>query len=198
MVEDMLAERRAFMRKHAWMLVIWLTVCLPAAEPARSQASSPIAMAAARELIETMHAVDYFKSIVPAMMQAFKPAIVQKSAAGRTRLRCNRAASARRLQRAYERAHRADCGALRPQFHRRRAPRGCRVLSSPDRSKIRAEAAGDHAGGPGSRPTIRAIDRQRDPRPHDRRATKAWTQYMSLAPASGTDGIRVSRTLPFN
>jgi len=59
------------------MLVIWLTVCLPAAEPARSQASSPIAMAAARELIETMHAVDYFKSIVPAMMQALKPAIVQ-------------------------------------------------------------------------------------------------------------------------
>jgi len=77
MVEDMLAERRAFMRKPAWMLVIWLTACLSAAEPARSQTPSPDALAAARELIETMHAVDYLKSIVPAMMQALKPAIVQ-------------------------------------------------------------------------------------------------------------------------
>jgi hypothetical protein len=73
----MLAERRAFMRKHAWMLVICLTVCLPAAEPARSQTPSPDAIAAAHELIETMHAADFFKSIVPAMMQGLKPAIVQ-------------------------------------------------------------------------------------------------------------------------
>jgi hypothetical protein len=65
------------MRKPAWMLVICLTVCLSAAEPARSQTPSPDALAAARELIETMHAVDYLKSIVPAMMQALKPAIVQ-------------------------------------------------------------------------------------------------------------------------
>src|SRR5262249_53025816 len=114
------------------------------------------------------------------------------------RLRCDRAAFAGRLQRAYERAHRADCGALRPQFHRRRAPRGYRVLSPPDRPKVRAEAAGDHAGEHGAWPTIRAIDRQRDPRPHDRRATKAWTQYLSFAPASGTDGMRVGRTLPLN
>jgi hypothetical protein len=77
MVEHMLAERRAFMRKPAWMLVIWLTACSSAAEPARSQTPSPDALAAARELIETMHAVDYLKSIVPAMMQALKPAIVQ-------------------------------------------------------------------------------------------------------------------------
>ena len=65
------------MRKPAWMLVIWLTACLSVAEPARSQTPSPDALAAARELIETMHAVDYLKSIVPAMMQALKPAIVQ-------------------------------------------------------------------------------------------------------------------------
>ena len=65
------------MRKPAWMLVVWLTACLSAAEPARSQTPSPDALAAARELIETMHAVDYLKSIVPAMMQALKPAIVQ-------------------------------------------------------------------------------------------------------------------------
>jgi hypothetical protein len=65
------------MRKPAWILVIWLTVCLSVAEPARSQTPSPDAVAAARELIETMHAVDFFKSIVPAMMQGLKPAIVQ-------------------------------------------------------------------------------------------------------------------------
>ena len=65
------------MRKHAWVLVIWLTACLSVAEPARSQTPAPDAMAAARELIETMHAADFFKSIVPAMMQGLKPAIVQ-------------------------------------------------------------------------------------------------------------------------
>src|SRR5262249_56232856 len=38
---------------------------------------SPDAMAAARELIVTMHAVDYFKATMPALMQAMKPAIAQ-------------------------------------------------------------------------------------------------------------------------
>ena len=65
------------MRKPAWMLVICLTVCLPAAESARSQTPAPDAMAAARELIVTLRAVDYFKAIMPALMQTLKPAIVQ-------------------------------------------------------------------------------------------------------------------------
>jgi uncharacterized protein len=65
------------MRKHSWMLTVCLTVCLFAAGAARSQTPSPDAMAAARELIVTMRAVDYFKTIMPAMMQTMKPAIVQ-------------------------------------------------------------------------------------------------------------------------
>jgi uncharacterized protein len=65
------------MRKHSWMLTVCLMVCLFAAESARSQTPSPEAMAAARELIVTMRAVDVFKAIAPAMLQTLKPAIVQ-------------------------------------------------------------------------------------------------------------------------
>ena len=65
------------MRKHSWMLTVCLVVCLSAAGPARAQAPSPDAMAAARELIVTMRAADFFKNVVPALMQSFKPAIVQ-------------------------------------------------------------------------------------------------------------------------
>jgi uncharacterized protein len=48
-----------------------------AALPARAQAPSPEAMAAAHDLIVTMRAADYFKAIMPAIMQNMKPAIVQ-------------------------------------------------------------------------------------------------------------------------
>ena len=65
------------MRKHSWMLTVCLVVCLSAAGPARAQTPSPDAMAAAHELIVTMRAVDFFKSIMPALMQTLKPAIVQ-------------------------------------------------------------------------------------------------------------------------
>jgi hypothetical protein len=55
-----------------------LAVCLLfAALPARAQAPSPEAMAAAHDLIVTMRAADYFKAIMPAIMQNMKPAIVQ-------------------------------------------------------------------------------------------------------------------------
>ena len=64
------------MRKHPWMLTVCLIVCLFAG-PARAQTPSPDAMAAAHELIVTMRAVDLFKTIMPAMMQSLKPAIVQ-------------------------------------------------------------------------------------------------------------------------
>jgi len=65
------------MRKHSCMLTVCLVVCLSAAGPARAQTPSPDAMAAAHELIVTMRAADFFKTIMPALMQSFKPAIVQ-------------------------------------------------------------------------------------------------------------------------
>ena len=65
------------MRKHSWMPTVCLVVCLSAAGPARAQTPSPDAMAAAHELIATMRAADFFKTIMPALMQSFKPAIVQ-------------------------------------------------------------------------------------------------------------------------
>ena len=65
------------MRKHSWMLTVCLVVCLSAAGPARAQTPSPDAMAAAQELIVTMRAVDFFKTIMPTLMQGLKPAIVQ-------------------------------------------------------------------------------------------------------------------------
>jgi uncharacterized protein len=70
------ADRRDFMRKHSCMLTVCLMVGLFAA-PARAQTPSPDALAAAHELIVTMRSVDFFKAIMPAMMQGLKPAIVQ-------------------------------------------------------------------------------------------------------------------------
>jgi hypothetical protein len=76
------AARRALMRKalwskHSWIRTACLTICLLAAGPAGAQSPSPEAMAAARELIVTMRAADYFKTLMPAIMQQLKPAIVQ-------------------------------------------------------------------------------------------------------------------------
>jgi len=67
------------MRLHAWMRTACVMICLLAsgAAGAQSPAPSPEAMAAARELIVTMRAADYFKAIMPAIMNNLKPAIVQ-------------------------------------------------------------------------------------------------------------------------
>ena len=65
------------MRKHSWMLTVCLIVCWFAAVPARAQTPSPDAVAAAHELIVTMRSVDFFKTIMPTLMQGLKPAIVQ-------------------------------------------------------------------------------------------------------------------------
>jgi hypothetical protein len=70
------------MRKHSsiknsWMRAACLTICLLVASPIGAQSPSPEAMAAARELIVTMRAADYFKTLMPAIMQQLKPAIVQ-------------------------------------------------------------------------------------------------------------------------
>jgi hypothetical protein len=66
------------MQSRRLTLTAALAVCLLfAALPARAQAPSPEAMAAAHDLIVTMRAADYFKAIMPAIMQNMKPAIVQ-------------------------------------------------------------------------------------------------------------------------
>jgi uncharacterized protein len=63
------------MPKHAWIFAGWLAVTLVWAAPAPAQ--SPDAMAAAKELMATMQSVDQFKAIMPSLMKALKPAIVQ-------------------------------------------------------------------------------------------------------------------------
>jgi uncharacterized protein len=67
------------MRLHLWIRVACLALGLLAAGSAGAQspAPSPEAMTAARELIVTMRAAEYFKTIMPALMRNLKPAIVQ-------------------------------------------------------------------------------------------------------------------------
>jgi hypothetical protein len=59
----------------AWLLAGWLAATLVATGPAPAQA--PDAMAAAKELMTTMKSVDQFKAVMPSLMKALKPAIVQ-------------------------------------------------------------------------------------------------------------------------
>jgi hypothetical protein len=59
------------------MRAVCVTICLLAAGSAGAQSPSPETLAAARELIVTMRAADYFKTIMPAIVQQLKPAIVQ-------------------------------------------------------------------------------------------------------------------------
>jgi hypothetical protein len=63
--------------ERSWMRAVCVTICLLAAGPAGAQSPSPDTLAAARELIVTMRAADYFKTIMPAIVQQLKPAIVQ-------------------------------------------------------------------------------------------------------------------------
>jgi uncharacterized protein len=63
------------MRKHSWIMC--LSVFLFAAAPALAQSPPPDGMAAARELLVTMQVADQFKAIMPSIVQAMKPAIVQ-------------------------------------------------------------------------------------------------------------------------
>jgi uncharacterized protein len=58
----------------------FFTACLAAlllAAPARAQSPNPEAQAAAKELVETMRAVDQMKLIMPMILQQLKPAIAQ-------------------------------------------------------------------------------------------------------------------------
>jgi uncharacterized protein len=67
------------MRRHsgtfAATLATWLAVILMTAAPAPAQ--TPDAVAAAKELMVTMKSADQFKAIMPSLMKALKPAIVQ-------------------------------------------------------------------------------------------------------------------------
>src|ERR1700676_343417 len=63
------------MPKHAWIFAGWLAVTLTWAAPAPAQ--SPDAVAAAKELMATMKVVEQYKAIMPSLMKALKPAIVQ-------------------------------------------------------------------------------------------------------------------------
>ncbi len=63
------------MPRHAWIFAGWLAVTLAGAAPAPAQ--SPDAVAAAKELMATMKTADQYKAILPSLMKALKPAIVQ-------------------------------------------------------------------------------------------------------------------------
>ena len=63
---------RNFFRSLAACLVLALMSAVPA--PAQT---SPDAIAAAKELMTVMHSADNFKAIMPQLMAALKPAIVQ-------------------------------------------------------------------------------------------------------------------------
>ena len=58
-------------------VVIVLAAVLYASAPSRAESPSPETLAAARELVATAKATDNFKKILPSMVQAMKPAIVQ-------------------------------------------------------------------------------------------------------------------------
>jgi hypothetical protein len=50
---------------------------LVSVDVARAQAPSPEALAAAKELIETVHLNEVYKAIIPTMMKTLRPAVVQ-------------------------------------------------------------------------------------------------------------------------
>jgi hypothetical protein len=63
------------MPRHAWIFAACLAGTLAGAVPAPAQ--SPDAVAAAKELMATMRTADQYKAILPSLMKALKPAIVQ-------------------------------------------------------------------------------------------------------------------------
>src|SRR5215510_16278578 len=106
------------MRKCSWTLIVCLTV-LFAVTPVRAQTPSPDAMAAARELIVTMHAVELFQSHHAGPHASDEARDRSEPAGSRARLRCDGPASAGGHEYPDERPHRAGCGALCQKFHRR-------------------------------------------------------------------------------
>jgi hypothetical protein len=68
---------RKFMLNRFFRTVGALAVAIALIVPARAETPSPDAVAAARDLIVTMRLTDQFKAILPTIMDALKPAIVQ-------------------------------------------------------------------------------------------------------------------------
>lgn len=64
------------MPRRAFVVVVWL-IAMVTADPARAQAPSPDATAAAKELVVTMRAADQLNMLFPMILQQLKPAIVQ-------------------------------------------------------------------------------------------------------------------------
>jgi hypothetical protein len=63
------------MPKSAWTFAACFAFALMSAAPAPAQ--SPDAVAAAKDLMVVMHSADNFKAMMPSIMQALKPAVVQ-------------------------------------------------------------------------------------------------------------------------
>jgi hypothetical protein len=66
------------MPRRAFVVAVWLIVAMfGLVRPALSQSPPPDALAAAKELVETMRAGDQLKTLFPMILQQLKPAIVQ-------------------------------------------------------------------------------------------------------------------------
>jgi hypothetical protein len=59
------------------IIIVTLAATLVFAAPSRAEQPSPEALAAARELVTTIKATDLLKSVLPTIIQAMKPSIVQ-------------------------------------------------------------------------------------------------------------------------
>ncbi len=93
-------------------LAACLTMVLLAAGPASAQAPTPDTLAAAREPVVVMRTAESFKAVMPIIVKNLKPGDRSEPAASRARLRCDHTAHAGKHERAGERDHRPDCGAL--------------------------------------------------------------------------------------
>ena len=143
------------MQSRRLTLTAALAVCLLfAALPARAQAPSPEAMAAAHDLIVTMRAADYFKAIMPAIMQNMKPAIVQ-----------NRP----EVERDYDAVMPLLLEGMNARVNEiidQIAAIYARNFTAEELREVTAFYRGPT--GHGGRTALRTSDRRRDPRPHDR------------------------------
>lgn len=63
--------------RRTTVVVALIVALLGFGRPVAAQAPSPDAMAAAKELVETMRATDQLKSLLPMLLQQLKPTIVQ-------------------------------------------------------------------------------------------------------------------------
>ena len=166
--------------QHSWMRAVCVTICLMAAGPAGAQSPSPDTLAAARELIVTRRAADYFKTIMPAIVQQLKPAIVQN------RPQVERdydAIMPLMLESMNARVNEIvdQVAALYARnFTAAELNEVVGLLPRPDRAEVHPEAAADHPGEHGHRPALRTVDRRRAPLPHRRRVAQARPRYLRL------------------